>query len=155
MTFELNKLFILIVLKFHQTLGSLHSLSVINSMVLLHFQLSHPDPVLEASRSLSELILEAFWSLWGHFVSLSWHLLGLPKVQRKKHPKFVPKRVCKVCRVRQVWGGWSLPARPAPLREVTKVTTEGPVTRAQTRQACQRHGGGSCKRRILILHKEN
>ena len=74
---------------------------MVNSMVLLHFQLSHPGPVLEASRSLSELILEAFWSLWGHighFRSLSWLVLGLQKMCEKKHPKFVAKRVCEVAR---------------------------------------------------------
>ena len=89
-------------------------------MVLLHFQLSHQGSVLEVSGPLLELILEAFWSLWGHFGHfwlLSWPVLGLQKLDRKKHPKFVAKRVCGVAR-----GGARLkPAGGAsPLREVTK-----------------------------------
>ena len=71
---------------------------MVNSMLLVHFQLPHRGSILEASSSLVELILEAFWSLWGHFSRpgpLSWSVLGLQKVHRKKHPKFVAKRVCE------------------------------------------------------------
>ena len=89
-------------------------------MVLLHLQLSHPGTILEALRLLLGLMLGAFWSLWGHFGnfgSLSWLALGLQKVHRKKHPKFVAKRVCEVLR-------GSAELKPAggasPLREVTK-----------------------------------
>ena len=96
-------------------------------MVLLHFQLLHRGSILEASSSLLELILEAFWSLWGHFGRpgpLSWSVLGLQKVHRKKHPKFVANRVRKALRsaaeVKPAWG-------VIPLRDY-KGSTEGPGT---------------------------